>query len=234
MSNISIQAVYRQSKVTCKCHGVSGSCNLRTCWHQLPSFREVGDRLARRYSAAERVVFNRPGTSLVRAASSPSSSRAPDTEQQSARRRARKAKRRSRSSSSSSAAHRRAQRRLRRRRPRRTTVSRPAKDDLVFVESSPDYCEPNDVVGSLGTHGRRCERSTSSASGTARDRRQTGGGAAVAAVVGDEQSCEVLCCGRGYNSFKTTVSERCRCKFHWCCEVRCSICEHSLDVHVCK
>lgn len=36
------QAVIKSSKVTCKCHGVSGSCSLITCWQQLASFREIG------------------------------------------------------------------------------------------------------------------------------------------------------------------------------------------------
>ena len=39
---INDQAVIKSSKVTCKCHGVSGSCSLITCWQQLASFREIG------------------------------------------------------------------------------------------------------------------------------------------------------------------------------------------------
>lgn len=36
----------------CKCHGMSGSCNVRVCWRKLPSFRDVGDTLTARYEGA--------------------------------------------------------------------------------------------------------------------------------------------------------------------------------------
>lgn len=31
-----------KSRITCKCHGVSGSCSMITCWQQLTSIREIG------------------------------------------------------------------------------------------------------------------------------------------------------------------------------------------------
>lgn len=36
------QAMINKSRITCKCHGVSGSCSLITCWQQLTSIREIG------------------------------------------------------------------------------------------------------------------------------------------------------------------------------------------------
>ena len=38
--------------MVCKCHGVSGSCTTRTCWHKLPPFRRVGDFIKRKFQNA--------------------------------------------------------------------------------------------------------------------------------------------------------------------------------------
>ena len=53
-------------KVTCKCHGVSGSCSLITCWQQLAPFRKVGDHLQDKYGDATRVKTTRSGRLRVR------------------------------------------------------------------------------------------------------------------------------------------------------------------------
>ena len=37
---------------TCKCHGVSGSCSIKTCWKALPDVRQFGLALQKRYAAA--------------------------------------------------------------------------------------------------------------------------------------------------------------------------------------
>ncbi len=155
-----LQAVYYYAKVACKCHGVSGSCSLKTCWEQLPHFRETGDRLKDRYDGATHVHFNRQGTKLVQS------------------------------------------------NPR---YNRPTKEDLVYLETSPDYCLPNGSTGSHGTAGRRCNRNSEGMDG-----------------------CNLLCCGRGYNTYKVTVTERCHCKFHWCCYVKCKTCRRTIDVNTCK
>lgn len=43
------RAVIKKSRVTCKCHGVSGSCSLITCWQQLTSIREIGEYIHKYY-----------------------------------------------------------------------------------------------------------------------------------------------------------------------------------------
>ena len=63
---LSLQAVIQNMKVTCKCHGVSGSCSLITCWQQLAPFRKVGDHLQDKYGLATRVKTTRSGRLRVR------------------------------------------------------------------------------------------------------------------------------------------------------------------------
>lgn len=46
------QTVQEHSKTKCKCHGMCGSCSIKTCWKTAPDFREVGDRLMEKYDYA--------------------------------------------------------------------------------------------------------------------------------------------------------------------------------------
>lgn len=39
-------------KIRCKCHGLSGSCQLRTCWKSAPEFHVVGKELMRLFRQA--------------------------------------------------------------------------------------------------------------------------------------------------------------------------------------
>lgn len=58
----------------CKCHGMSGSCTVKTCWMRLPTFRLVGDNLKERFDGASRVMVsnslrsNNGGTGVPHAA----------------------------------------------------------------------------------------------------------------------------------------------------------------------
>uniref|UniRef100_A0A672QC48 Protein Wnt n=1 Tax=Sinocyclocheilus grahami TaxID=75366 RepID=A0A672QC48_SINGR len=58
-------AVKNYMRTECKCHGLSGSCTLRTCWKKMPHFREVGDRLLERFNGASKVMGGNDGKTLI-------------------------------------------------------------------------------------------------------------------------------------------------------------------------
>ncbi|XP_072157322.1 protein Wnt-5b isoform X2 [Bemisia tabaci] len=60
------RAIMKKSRITCKCHGVSGSCSMVTCWHQMPTFREVGDFIKEKYDGAAEVKLNKKGRLQMR------------------------------------------------------------------------------------------------------------------------------------------------------------------------
>ncbi|XP_007897604.1 protein Wnt-2b-A [Callorhinchus milii] len=153
-------AVKRFMKLECKCHGISGTCTVRTCWNAMSDFRKTGDYLRKRYHLAVQVTMNQDGTGFTVA-------------------------------------------------NRRTAQL--MKTELVYFENSPDYCVLDKAIGSLGTAGRVCNKSSRGTDG-----------------------CEVMCCGRGYDTRRATRVSQCECKFHWCCTVRCRDCQEMVDVHTCK
>lgn len=144
----------------CKCHGVSGSCSVRTCWKTLPPFRIVGEHLRHKYLTAQHVTVDQSGKALTHADIS---------------------------------------------------YRRPSRDELVYLEESPDYCNINTKTGSLGTSGRECNKTSSGIGG-----------------------CKVLCCGKGFNTIQVEEEYKCVCKFHWCCHVKCQKCRRTVDKHICK
>ncbi|XP_030763858.1 protein Wnt-2-like, partial [Sitophilus oryzae] len=109
----------------CKCHGVSGSCTMKTCWKTLPTFRQIGDALMKKYYRARPVT----ATAIYLNA------RHLDP---------------------------------RRQRKRHLVLTKgkipikktPKKSELVFLQLSPNYCERDLAVGSLGTVGRNCNRTS--------------------------------------------------------------------------
>lgn len=41
----------------CKCHGVSGSCAMKTCWKTTPKLEDVAELLHHKYLFASKVRF---------------------------------------------------------------------------------------------------------------------------------------------------------------------------------
>ncbi|KAG9277650.1 protein Wnt-6-like [Astyanax mexicanus] len=58
-------AVKTHMRAECKCHGLSGSCTLRSCWRKLPLFRQVGNHLMESFRTAVRVMGGNDGKSLI-------------------------------------------------------------------------------------------------------------------------------------------------------------------------
>ncbi|KAG7329130.1 hypothetical protein KOW79_007304 [Hemibagrus wyckioides] len=51
-------AIKATMKRSCKCHGVSGSCSVQTCWMQLSDFRDVGNYLKIKYDQAQKLELD--------------------------------------------------------------------------------------------------------------------------------------------------------------------------------
>ncbi|XP_016110151.1 protein Wnt-8a-like isoform X1 [Sinocyclocheilus grahami] len=52
-------AVKATLKRTCKCHGVSGSCSIQTCWMQLADFRDIGTYLKIKHDQAQKLEMDK-------------------------------------------------------------------------------------------------------------------------------------------------------------------------------
>nr|XP_056702470.1 protein Wnt-16 [Euleptes europaea] len=154
-------AVAKLMTVDCRCHGVSGSCALKTCWKTMSTFDKIGSFVKDKYENSIQ-ISDRLKKKLRRKENS--------------------------------------QRKI----PIR-------KEDLLYVHKSPNYCVEDRKLGVPGTQGRECNRTSEGPDG-----------------------CNLLCCGRGYNTHVVRHVERCDCKFVWCCYVRCRKCESMTDVHTCK
>uniref|UniRef100_A0A8C3V3V3 Protein Wnt n=1 Tax=Catharus ustulatus TaxID=91951 RepID=A0A8C3V3V3_CATUS len=147
--------------VDCRCHGVSGSCAVKTCWKTMSSFEKIGRFLKDKYENSIQISD-------------------------------------------------RLKKKLRRKEKSQRKIPI-GKEDLLYVNKSPNYCVEDQKLGIPGTQGRECNRTSQGPEG-----------------------CNLLCCGRGYNTHVVRHVERCECKFVWCCYVRCRRCETMTDVHTCK
>ncbi|XP_058056560.1 protein Wnt-10a [Anopheles bellator] len=197
------RAVSNNMQVRCKCHGMSGSCQLKTCWKSAPDFRVVGRVLKQQYRRAILVdqsnLGNGPPMIVYR-----------------------KPKKRKHVTGNLRPP----------RRPREQqsnganggrvglgfdpmtgggSGNRKLENALFYYQRSPNFCERDQISDIPGTIGRRCNRTSSGSEG-----------------------CASMCCGRGYNLIREKRTDRCNCKFHWCCFVECDDCEIEEWISVCN
>ncbi|XP_043935504.1 protein Wnt-4-like isoform X2 [Protopterus annectens] len=156
------KAILSHMKVECKCHGVSGSCEVRTCWKVMPPFRKVGNVLKEKFEGASEVHQKKIGSRKVLV-------------------------------------------------PKNSHYKPYTVQDLIYLSPSPDFCDKDLKNGVLGTTGRQCNKTSHAIDG-----------------------CELMCCGRGFNTAEAEVVERCSCKFRWCCSVKCKQCRNIVQVHTCR
>lgn len=195
---------------SCKCHGLTGTCTINTCWKIMPRFVETSSRLRHRYNAAVPVKMNNDIGSLIVSRSL----RRRYLERKRSRKRS--GIKKFRRAAGNSTTKTRVKRRKRggsysvksRRRLRKHVLS---DEDLVYAQPSVDFCTRIKKGGSIGTVGRTCDPTISGAG-----------------------SCQDLCCGRGYVAKSIIETKACNCKFKYCCNVECDECSVETIIHVCQ
>lgn len=119
---VGIRVLKHGSRQVCKCHGVSGSCSVKTCWRELAPFPEVALRLKRKYeTAVSPQLENKPAFAATDVVSRPRKGppAGPTATTQ---------------------------------RPKwlaavTAELRRLGRDRLVFLENWPSFCEPNVMTG---------------------------------------------------------------------------------------
>lgn len=123
--------------VRCKCHGLSGSCQLKTCWKSSPDFRSVGKVLKQQFRRAVLVdqsnligmiVYKNGGKKRK----SKSDNRRPSIMRNN----------------------------LQDNSDIKKTKKYRMENSLFYFQKSPNFCEKDALSDIEGTHGRHCNRTS--------------------------------------------------------------------------
>ncbi|KXJ06150.1 protein Wnt-4 [Exaiptasia diaphana] len=129
------RAVRDHMKVHCKCHGVSGSCNVKTCFRRLGDFREIAKFLRRKY---DRIIYVKKEKSKSKTKKDKRKKKNDITvDEKEKKEKERKQEKISLKSKD--------------RKGRKYTTK-----DLIALSRSPSYCRKDKRKGSYGTKGRIC------------------------------------------------------------------------------
>jgi hypothetical protein len=114
------------------------------------------------------------------------------------------------------------------------------KDELIYIDKSPNFCRRNRRIGSLGTNGRMCSvldegitATIATLAAQSRSRNVTWLNLEHEKLRA-AQHCDYLCCGRGYHTRQTEIEEDCDCQFQWCCSVKCKKCKRRIVQYFCN
>lgn len=130
-------------QVRCKCHGMSGSCELKTCWKVVPDFRTVGKTLKDRFRNAVLVTQSNLGSVTPSMRARGIRRRKPERGQK---------RRKNRGGGDSAAAG-------RKKKPRNLAKQ------LFYYQKSPNFCERDQAIDIPGTAGRRCNKTSTGGDG---------------------------------------------------------------------
>lgn len=224
----------------CKCHGLSGVCQFRTCWDQLLDFNVVITRLKLAYLTSVGKVevkntgsFEKPDLYLTYV--TPIQSRSGKTAEN--------------PSLGTSGSIGEAIRNLswlltdlatyaNDKQP--ATFEKVKPGDLIYLYDSPEYCEPQPQIQHPGTRDRACkplnnvtlsrETSKKSIRGT---HMADNNYVKPEGIISAQGSCEMICCNRGYRSELVLDMVTCNCRFKFCCKVECDRCLQQRVQHFC-
>ncbi|XP_058977366.1 protein Wnt-10b [Musca domestica] len=144
-------AVSNNMEFRCKCHGMSGSCQLKTCWKSAPDFHVVGKVLKHQFRRALLVDQSNLGNGepivvLKRSRNKKSNNANGNGE--------RTGERHERPSNAKSNTEKNAQR-----------SARKLETSLFYYQRSPNFCEKDPSADILGTVGRKCNRNSTLSDG---------------------------------------------------------------------
>lgn len=114
------------------------------------------------------------------------------------------------------------------------TQSENLKDQLIYVDKSPNFCRKEPKYMTLGTSGRMCQVMNKSNENKRNFFYGLNLNSSNAIEYSKLQNCDYLCCGRGYYSKILEVVEDCDCQFQWCCSVKCKKCKKKIIQYFCN
>lgn len=132
-----LQVVLDHMRRKCKCHGTSGSCQLKTCWQVTPEFRLVGSILKERFHIATLIKAHNRNTGQLDHSHYNSHNNHHNHHN-----------------------HHHHHHQNNHHHHHNTHRRRPSINELVYFEKSPDFCERDLGSDSAGTQGRICNKTS--------------------------------------------------------------------------